>query len=106
MANPLKFPPPSGPSEPYDLRAMCDRYNFQAPWTKYTRWYYVEPATSEKPAWIKVLDGIEADEVWTVLEGRRIEYVKWDKEKLGKLERRCRWLIARGMLEPLRGRAA
>jgi hypothetical protein len=100
MANPLKLVPPGGPSDPGDLRAICHRYNFQHSWTKHVRWYYVEPGDFEKKPRIEILSGPVADEVWTVFEGGKIDYIKWPKAKLDTIERKARWLIAQGTLRP------
>lgn len=79
------------------LMSICDTNNRWAHKRRFPRWYYVEPKTDDMPAKIMTMDGIEAEEVWTVLAGRKVDYAGWEPEKLEKIERRCRWLIKQGI---------
>lgn len=79
------------------LMSLCDTNNRWARNLGFPRWYYVEPKTDDKPAKIMIMDGIEAEEVWTVLAGDKIDYAGWDRERLEKVERRCRWVIKQGL---------
>lgn len=97
-ANPLRRP-----SEPQYFGAdegrmldFCLEHNRRCRAMSWPRWYYVQPAVNEKPAEIRTLDGIEAEEVWTVLDRRPIDYAGWERARLEKIERRCVWLIKQG----------
>ncbi|WP_188064710.1 hypothetical protein [Sphingobium sp. KCTC 72723] len=61
------------------------------------RWHYVQSGQDGKAANLQMVDGITADEVWTISRGKHLAYANWAPERLDKLERRCRWLIERGM---------
>ncbi|MCC4254150.1 hypothetical protein LL251_17195 [Sphingobium naphthae] len=87
---------PAGQSEER-LLALCQEHNRWAYKIGYRKWYFVQPATDAASASIQTVDGIAADEVWTVSRGERLNYASWSSERLDKLERRCRWLIERGM---------
>lgn len=79
------------------LIALCHTNNRWAYKLGYRKWYYVQPARDDLPAQIMTVDGVAADEVWAVSRGEHLEYANWSHDRLDKLERRCRWLIERGM---------
>lgn len=87
---------PTGQSEER-LLTLCHEHNRWAYKIGHRKWYFVQPARDEAPAAIQTVDGIAADEVWTVSRGERLDYASWSPERLDKLERRCRWMVQRGM---------
>lgn len=99
-ANPLKrdIAPPLAHTEEH-LLGLCDDHNRWARKIGYPKWYYVEPSKSELPAKILTVDGVNAQEVWTVLEGGYIDYASWSRDENEKQQRRCRWLIKQGMIQ-------
>lgn len=96
-ANPLKraSEPAVGSSEAH-LMGICIDYNRRCKAIGWPRWYYVDPAKDDKKPEIRTVEGIEAEEVWNVLAGRKIDYYAWPAHKLEKVERRARWLAERG----------
>ena len=77
---------------------ICDEFNHVCRKVGWKRWYYVQPATDVRPSEIRTVDGVEADEVFTVMSGRKIDYYKWPQHRLDKVERHARWLIKQGTL--------
>lgn len=97
MSNPLDTPAAASASQDEGyLLNLCHQNNRWAFRIGMPKWQYVEPASLNKPAQILTVDGIAAHEVWAVAAGQSLEYAGWDRERLDKLERRCRWLLARG----------
>lgn len=98
-ANPLKraADAPVGHSEEH-LLGVCDSNNRWAYRIGYPKWYYVEPSSDGSAASIRTVDGIEAREVWTVLDGKRVDYAGWTQDRIDKIERRARWLIKQGVI--------
>lgn len=88
----------SSASEDY-LIGLCDANNRWAYRLRFPKWYYVEPAGNGKAASIHTVDGTDAEEVWTILDGKRVDYAGWPQARIEKVERRARWLIQRGTLE-------
>lgn len=89
------------------LLHLCDQNNRWAYKRGYPKFYYVEPAKpGGAPAQILTVSGIEAEEVWTVLEGKTLDYAGWSRERLEKIERRASWMIRRGIVETMRREAA
>ena len=78
--------------------SICADYNRRCRNIGWPRWYYVEPATDVKPAEIRTADGSEAEEVWTILAGKKIDYCNWPQHRLDEVERRARWLIQHGAI--------
>lgn len=105
-ANPLKraADAPIGYSEEH-LIGLCDANNRWAYRIGYPKWYYVEPAGDGSVAAIRVVDGIEAQEVWAVLDGKGIDYAGWTQDRIEKIERRARWLIKQGIIRNERAAA-
>lgn len=75
----------------------CHEHNRWAYDIGMRRWYFVQPGANGRAADIQIADGITADEIWTISRGKRLDYANWAPDRLDKLERRCRWLIERGM---------
>mgnify|MGYP003424237300 CR=1 FL=1 len=82
------------------LRAWCWDHNKWAATIGLNRWYYVDREKNSDGSETlvrRLAEGALADEIKTVLEGRRIEYMNWEPEKLTKLERKARALMNLGM---------
>lgn len=82
------------------LMAECLERNRRCRAIGWQRWYYVEPGINGAKPELRTVEGIEAEEVWTVLDGHRIDYMNWPQHKLDKIERRARWLITQGGATP------
>jgi hypothetical protein len=89
-----------GPSlyDPNDLLGSANRLNSLNFSRQDPRWHYVKPAKDGEPEKLAVVTGIDAQEVWTVFDGKRLDYKGWSAGRLEAVERQCRWLIERGMV--------
>lgn len=86
--------------DPNDLLGSCWRLNCLNFSRLDPRWHYIKPAKDGEPEKMAVVTGIDASEVWTVFDGKRIDYKGWSRGKLDAIESKCRWLIERGTERP------
>lgn len=81
------------------LRRYAARLNSE-PWVcQACRWYFVRPAENDVPERLDCLTGSAADEVWTLIDGGRLDYVNWPDDRLKQQERRARWYLDRGTFQ-------
>lgn len=78
------------------LLAICDGKNRWAYRIGFRKWYYVQPSQNGLDAQIQAIDGIAAEEVWTILDGKPLDYAGWSRERLDAIERKARWYIKQG----------
>ena len=82
------------------LRAWCWDHNKWAARIGLNRWYYIHKDTSSdgtKTMARRILDGMQAEEVKAVLDGKRIEYYGWPQHKIDTLERKAKHFMKLGM---------
>ena len=82
------------------LLAVCDEKNRWAYRIGFRKWYYVQPSQNGQSAQIQAIDGIAAEEVWTFLDGKSLDYAGWSRERLEAIERKARWYIKQGTARP------